>query len=82
MPTGRFERRGTFEGRLGMAELIIIVLLLVMVYFLWVIRRALVHTCAQLALLCKFTQEIKCHVTGTEPNPEDDINKVLGLQAE
>jgi hypothetical protein len=62
-----------------LAELIVIVLLLVMIYFVWSARRALVHICAQLSLLCKFTEEIKCHLTGTEPNPDDNVNKLLGL---
>ena len=61
------------------AELMVIVLLLVMTYFVWSARRALVHICAQLSLLCKFTEEIKCHMTGTDQNPDDDINKILGL---
>lgn len=65
-----------------MTDLIIIGLLLVVVYFLWVIRRALVHVCVQLSLLCKFTEEIKCHITGTEPNPDDDLNKILGLKSD
>jgi hypothetical protein len=63
-----------------MAELIVIVLLLVITYFAWSARRALVHICAQLSLLCKFSEEIKCHLTGTDPNPDDDINKLLGLE--
>jgi hypothetical protein len=63
-----------------MSDLIVIVLLLVITYFLWAARRALLHICAQLSLLCKFNEEIKCHLTGTEPNPDDDINKLLGLE--
>jgi hypothetical protein len=63
-----------------MSELIVIVLLLVITYFVWSARRALLHICAQLSLLCKFSEEIKCHITGTGPNPDDDINKLLGLE--
>jgi len=63
-----------------MSDLMVIVFLLVITYFVWSLRRALVHICAQLSLLCKFTEEIKCHITGTGPNPDDDINKLLGLQ--
>ena len=62
-----------------MTELIVI-LLLVIAYLMWSVRRALVHLCVQLSLLCKFTEELKCHVTGTEPNPEDNINNILGLE--
>jgi hypothetical protein len=76
-------RLGPRFGKVGrggeMTELIIIVLLVVMVYYLWVIRRALIHICAQLALVGKFTEEIKCHITGTSHNPDDDINKLLGI---
>jgi hypothetical protein len=60
-----------------MLELAIVVLLLTAIYFLWSSRRALVHICAQLALLCKFTEEIKCHLTGREKDPDDDIDKIL-----
>ena len=62
-----------------MTDVIVVALLLLMTYFLWSVRRALVHICVQLALLCKFTEEIKCHLTGTKPNPDDDLNKILGL---
>jgi hypothetical protein len=63
-----------------MTELIVIILLLVITYFAWSVRRALVHISVQLSLLCKFSEEIKCHLTRTEPNPDDDINKFLGLE--
>ena len=62
-----------------MSDLILIGLLLVILYYLWAARRALLHICAQLSLLCKFTQEMKCHLTGTAPDPGDDINKILGI---
>jgi len=62
---------------MGMSDLMVIILLLVITYFLWTIRRALVHICAQLALLCKFTEELKCHVTGKASDQGDDINSIL-----
>jgi hypothetical protein len=72
-----------FQGvRPKMTGAIILILLLVVIYFLWSVRRALIHICVQLSLLCKFTEEIKCHVTGTEPNPDDDLNKILGLKSD
>ncbi len=60
-----------------MVDLILTFLLLVIIYFLWTIRRGLVHMCVQLGLLCKFTEAMKCHLTATEPDPDDDITKIL-----
>jgi hypothetical protein len=63
-----------------MTDWIVIVLLLVMVYFLWSLQRALVHICGQLAILRKFAQQIKCHRTGTEAKwrPPDLLQIIEG----
>ncbi len=51
-----------------MSDLIVIVLLLVITYLAWSARRALMHTCAQLSLLCKFSEgnEMSSHRNRTK----------------